>query len=317
MTALAQAKMGGRYLTNLVSMTAREDGYPAAARVGARFIATETRKIPRVIRRAALGSESTAGVHPSGYSEEIIEALAELPVPFRSYRIEPESFYAHVRSVGYPRAYAAGPLEEGGNRENKLLEYFVALEILDIQPDDLVIDVASEHSIFPSVVRETYGSTVFRQDLIYPPGVHGDRIGGSAASMPVGDRFADKLVLHNSFEHFEGSADSDFIAEAWRVLRPGGVVCIVPLFVSERLSILSDPLTDRSGIVWDPGAEVIELPWWHNRFGRFYDAASLEERVLSPAREVGFGLEILHFDTIKDVHPLAAMYFALVLRKPE
>jgi hypothetical protein len=62
--------------------------------------------------------------------------------------------------------------------------------------------------------------------------------------MPVADGFADKLVLHNSFEHFEGTANTDLVTEAWRVLKPGGVVCIVPLFVSDRYVIMSDPLTD-------------------------------------------------------------------------
>jgi hypothetical protein len=38
--------------------------------------------------------------------------------------------------------------------------------------------------------------------------------------MPIPAQFADTLVLHNTFEHFEGSADTDFIAEAWRVLQP-------------------------------------------------------------------------------------------------
>lgn len=192
----------------------------------------------------------------------------------------------------------------------------MSLELLDPQPGDVVIDVASERSIFPAVVRRAAGATVYRQDLIYPPGIEGDRIGGSAAAMPVADGFADKLVLHNSFEHFEGTADTDFVTEAWRVLKPGGVVCIVPLFVSDRYVILSDPLTDRRGIIWDPGAERIEIPGWHNRFGRFYDAPALEARVLAPARELGYEIELLHFVNVKAVHPHASTHFGLVMRKP-
>jgi SAM-dependent methyltransferase len=308
------AKTGARYVTNIVSMAARQDGYRAAAGVAFRLVVTETRKLPRLARLAV--SSDSAGEHPTGYSEAILQDLNRLPVKVTPYRIDPERFHAHLRSFEYPKAYAAGPLDEGGNRENKLLEYFVSLEILGFQEDDVVIDVASERSIFGQVVREVCGATILRQDLIFPPGIHGDRIGGSAASMPVRDHFADKLVLHNSFEHFEGTADSDFIAEAWRVLKPGGVVCIVPLFVSDGYSIISDPLTDRRGIVWDPGARVLELSGWHNRFGRFYDASALEARVLSRARAVGFDVEILHFANVKDVHPRASMYFALVMRKP-
>lgn len=311
---LQMAKAGARFAANQVSMAARQDGYLAAAGVATRLLIDESRKLPRLARLAVSGSATAE--HPVGYSPEILEALRELPVELRPHTISADDFHRHVRSYAYPSAYAGGPLDEGGNRENKLLEYFVSLELLDAQPGDVVIDVASERSMFPSVLRDASGATVFRQDLIYPAGVNGDRIGGSAASMPVTDRFADALVLHNSFEHFEGTADSSFVAEAWRVLKPGGVVCIVPLFVSDRYVILSDPLTDRRGVVWDPHARVVELAGWHNRFGRFYDATALDARVLAPARELGYALELLHFANVKDVHPQASMHFGLVLRKP-
>jgi SAM-dependent methyltransferase len=309
--------LGTRWVTNQVAMVARQDGRRAAAGVATRLVATELRKLPRLARLAASRRGGLAtGEHPTGYSEAILRALGELPVELRPQPIDPSAFESHVLSVRYPRAYAAGPLDTGGNRENKLLEYFVTLEILSIRPRHVVIDVASEHSIFPTLVRQRCGATVFRQDLIYPPGVEGDRIGGNAARMPVGDEFADALVLHNSFEHFEGTSDSDFVTEAWRVLKPGGVVVIVPLFLSEQHSIISDPLMDRRGIAWDPGARVIELTGRRNRFARFYDASALEERVLTQARQAGYDLEILHFANVKDVHSRASTYFALVMRKP-
>jgi SAM-dependent methyltransferase len=311
----APLKASVRFFTNRVSMAARLDGQRAAAELAVRLLADEFRKLPRLARLAASPRSLARGEHPSGYSEDILQALTRLPVEVRPYPLDPDKFQVHIQSFPYPQTYAAGPLDEGGNRENKLLEYFVTLEILDIEPGDVVIDVASEHSIFPTVVRRRYGATVFRQDLIYPPGVHGDRIGGNAARMPVGDEFADALVLHNSFEHFEGTSDSDFVAEAWRVLKPGGLVVIVPLFLSEQYSIISDPLMDRRGVVWDPLARVIELTGRRNRFARFYDAWALEERILSRARKAGFDLEILHFANVKDVHPRASTYFALVMSK--
>jgi hypothetical protein len=308
-------KRAARHLGNRVSMAAQQDGYGTAAMIGARLVGTELRKLPRVIRLLRDGQDRSAA-HPVGYTEAIIEGLERLPVEFRSHRVDPTRFEAHLRSFAYPSAYAAGPIEERGNRENKLLEYFLSLELLDIQPGDVVIDVASEYSIFPTVVRQLCGATVYRQDLIYPDGIHGDKIGGNAAAMAVSDEFADCLVLNNSFEHFEGNADSGFVTESWRVLRPGGRVFIVPVFVSEQHSILTDPLTDRRGIEWDPGAQVVELPGWHNRFGRFYSASALEQRVLAPARRMGYELELLHFANVKDVHPLATTYFALLMRKP-
>ena len=165
----ARARLGARYVTNLVSMTARQDGYRAAAAVGAQAIAAEVRKLPRLARLALSKRDGTKVDHPVGYSEKILQAVARLPVEVRPYPIDPNQFHVHARSFAYPKAYAAGPLEEGGNRENKLLEYFVSLEILEIGAQDVVIDVASERSIFPSVVRQACGARVYRQDLIFPP----------------------------------------------------------------------------------------------------------------------------------------------------
>jgi SAM-dependent methyltransferase len=310
------AKIGLRYFANSVSLTLHQDGYIAASELAARLLIAEIRKLPRLATHALSRSRRRPAPHPRTQPDTIVRALAAKPVKVTRYRLDPHAFRTHVRSFAYPQAYAAGPLDEGGNRENKLLEYFVSLELLSIQPGDIVIDVASERSVFPAVVRTICRAKVFRQDLIYPPGVHGDRIGGSAASMPLPDEFANHLTLHNSFEHFEGSADSDFIAEAWRILKPGGVVCIVPLFVSEAYSIVTDPLTDRRGIVFDEGTRVVELPGWHNRFARFYDSAALEARVLAPAVGLGYELELVHFANVKDVHPRASTHFALLMRKP-
>jgi hypothetical protein len=93
-------------------------------------------------------------------------------------------------------------------------------------------------------------------------------------------------------------------------------VCIVPLCVSDEYAIATDPLVDRRGVVWDSGARVLELPWWHNRFGRFYDAQALERRILRPSRECGFEAILYHLENVKAVHPAVYLHFGLVLRKP-
>lgn len=305
---------GVRYTTNLTSMVARQDGVLAAALVGSQFVASEAAKLPR-FARMTLASNGVRTAHPPLTSERIVANLRGLGLEMRPYRIDVPAFHAHLASVRYPKWYAAGSIDEGGNREEKLLEYFVSLDLLEPRREDVIIDVASEWSIFPEVVRKLTGATVYQQDLIYPPGVHGYRIGGSAAHLPIPDEFADMLVLHNAFEHFEGTADSDFIREAWRVLRPGGVLCILPLFMSERFSVMSDPLMDRRGVTWDAGAEVVEIPWWHNRFGRLYDAEALQSRVLAP----GAAFDQLVYQVVNpyEVHPSVCMHFILVLYKPK
>ncbi|MBN1564050.1 MAG: methyltransferase domain-containing protein [Anaerolineae bacterium] len=242
------------------------------------------------------------------------ETVASLGVPLKEHQTDVQGFREHVKKWKYPRCYAGGPIDAGGWRDQKLIEYYVSLELMDIQPSDVIIDVASEWSVFPNVVNQMTGAKVYRQDLIYPPGIHGDHIGGSAADMQIPDEFADKLVLHNAFEHFEGNADSGFIREAYRVLKPGGVLCLLPLFLTTEHCILTDPLISRPGIVWDEGARVVQMPWWNNRFGRFYDLDALQRRVLSPGE--GFNTTIYYVSNIQDVHRGVYLYFVLLMEKP-
>lgn len=315
-------RVGVRYGLNLMAMVARQEGYLSAAAVGLRFVQSEARKLPRAtpleLRRRALGSAApTPGaLHPRMYSPEILAAVCHLGIDVRPYRVDLERYRAHLAAARYPRNYAGGPMREGGARDQKLVEYFVSLDLMSVGRDDVVIDVASEWSVFPDVVRALAGARAYRQDLIYPPGLHGDRIGGSAADMCIPDAFADRLVLHNAFEHFEGTADTDLISEAWRVLKTGGMLCILPINISDQYAIVTDPLIDSRPVAWDPDARLIEIPWWHNRFGRFYDAHALQRRVLDRARDVGFRPVIYHVENIKDVDPNAYLHFALVLEKP-
>lgn len=318
MKSVQFVSVGMRYGWNLMDMVARQRGYRAAAILGSKFAVTEIGKVPRIIHRTLeqKGKPGTRSENPVLYSPQLVARVSALPISVQSFCINSEDFRSHVAQCNYPKNYAAGPIEQGGLRDKKLLEYFVSLVLLDVQRADTVIDVASEWSIFPDVLRKLTGATVYQQDLIYPSGIHGQCIGGSAAHMPIADSFADKLVLHNAFEHFEGSADTEFILEAWRVLRPGGVLCILPLYLSEEYHILTDPLVRRSGVVWDEGARIVERPWWHNRFGRFYDPPALDRRVLAQARNLGFQTTVYHAENITEVLAQSDLHFVLMLRKP-
>jgi SAM-dependent methyltransferase len=316
MQAAGRLSLGLRYTLNLVDVVHRQRGYSAATAIAGRFLVSEAAKMPRWLRwslRANRYSDRNSS-HPTVDHDAVATALAALPITIRPHRVDADAFRRHLATNHYPRFYAGGPIENGGWREEKALEYVVSLDLLRIQPTDVIVDVASEWSIFPEIVRRTIGARVYRQDMIYPLGIEGDCIGGSAAHMPVPDGFADKLVLHNSFEHFEGTADIDFIAEAWRVLKPGGKLCILPLFMSDCHCILTDPLVDRQGIAWDDGSRVIELPWWHNRFGRFYDVAALQRRVLQPGQR--FTSTIYDIENACEVHARAYLQFALLMEKP-
>jgi len=313
-------KQATRYFVNLVSQVGKQDGYAMAARVGGAFVLSELGKLPTLAQLRWSGADIP---HIRQHSvprnvdwDQIAAELSRQGTDVTAYHVDLEAFRAHIAQMKYPRFYAGGPIQEGGSREQKLLEYFVSLDLLQIRSSDVIIDVASEWSMFPEVIHKLTGAHVYRQDLIYPPGIKGDRIGGDASDMPIPAQFADKLVLHNAFEHFEGSADTEFVVESWRVLKPGGVLCILPLFMSNSFTNLSDPLVNRQGVVWDEGASVIERLWWHNRFGRFYNTEALYSRVLQPAEQLGFHTTIYRVINMREIDPPVNLRFVLMLYKP-
>ncbi|NVJ07029.1 methyltransferase domain-containing protein [Myxococcus sp. AM001] len=191
------------------------------------------------------------------------------------------------------------------------------IEPLVAREDAVYVDIASTlSSPYLDVVREL-GRTrnLYAQDLVFPPGIHGHQIGGSAAELPLEDGSVDAMTLHCSFEHFEGSADTGFIREAGRVLRPGGKVCIVPLYLGEYAFTMCDPAWGYD-IRRDAESVIHLFPRWGERHGRFYDAVTLKERVLAPAHAAGLTSRVFHFENILDLHPSCYTHFGLVLEKP-
>ncbi|MGH9526530.1 MAG: methyltransferase domain-containing protein [Terriglobales bacterium] len=174
----------------------------------------------------------------------------------------------------FERFPCAHPWSAAPTYYEKKLQYYLSAAALQLTPQDRLLDVASQGSAFPGYARRIVGCDVYRQDLIYPPG-RPHYLPGDAGSLPVEDGFFTAMTLHCSFEHFERDSDTRFIREAARVLRPGGRVCIVPLYMStapaERY-LQTIPNGDAPRQL-GPGCE----------FCRDYSPESLQERILAPA----------------------------------
>jgi hypothetical protein len=311
-----------KYVINYANRARQQEGWPVAVATTAQLLADEAMKVPRLVSLQLHAHESLPRLRDLDLMskevvEHVLERLTDLGVGPTALSLDREALLSHMKAFDYPRFYGGGSASTGGVREKKIIEYFVSLVVVPVNHEDVVIDVASERSVFPDVVRTLGHASVFRQDLIYPRGVRADRIGGNAADMPIEAQFASKLFLHNSFEHFEGDTDTSFVREAWRVLKPGGAVCILPLFLSDSHRILTDPLTDRDDIDWDPEASVIPTRGYRNRFGRFYSPETLRSRVIVPARECGFEAVVYHFENVRMLDPTSGLHFGLVLEKPD
>jgi SAM-dependent methyltransferase len=250
--------------------------------------------------------------HEPGAADRIVERLLKLGLTVRPYQVDAADYRRYVTGAGYHERFSDYHVF---NRTEKSLEHYLAAKLLALDAHDLYIDVASEHSPAPDIYRRLFGLKAYRQDLAYRPGVHGNRIGGDAAHMPVPDGFATKMTLHCSFEHFEEESDIGFVREAGRVLRPGGMVCILPLYLFEEYAVQTDPeVAVREAVAFERDAIVYCARGWGNRHGRFYDPEHLASRIVSNAG--GMEVDIYRIVNVEQIDRSCYVQFAMLLRKP-
>ena len=158
------------------------------------------------------------------------------------------------------------------------------------------------------------------QDLTYQDDLPHFQLGGFAQHMSsIPDGFFDAMTLHNSFEHFMGSADSEFMPEVDRVLSPTGACLILPLYMASTPRIYFDPVAVTPSLLrtYDKEAQLISVRGFANQeHARCYDAATLQERLISripPTLEA----TILDFTGGETIAPDMFPEFALVLHRPE
>lgn len=250
-------------------------------------------------------------VDPDAAAERaVVAGLAALGIEVEDRRVDVSAYWAFVREAEYQQRYAG---YYAGNLVEKTLEHFIAQDLLGLGPHDVYVDIASEDSPAPDIYHRLAGSETYAQDLAFPAGRIGRRIGGNAAAMPVPDGFATKMALHCSFEHFEGDADRGFVSECCRVLRPGGRGVVVPLYLTDRYAIQTDPVVSvPAGVEFEADATLHAARRWGNRHGRFYDPGHLVDRLIRPnAGRLRFS--IVRFTNLGEVDPSCYARFTLVI----
>jgi SAM-dependent methyltransferase len=246
---------------------------------------------------------------------KVVRQLKEQGFDVRDYAVDVNDFQSYLRRADYSRFHRYYSGGKGRNFTEKALEHYLAAKFLDLGPGDVYIDIANDESPAPNIYSGLHGCKTYRQDLKFPQGVHGETIGGSAASMPLPDGFATKMALHCSFEHFEGDADSCFIKEANRVLAPSGKLCILPLYLHTQYCVQTDPaVLPRQGMRFDPEATLYCARFWGNRHGRIYDIAHLNSRIRSVLGSLNLVIYVVQNE--KAVDPSCYVKFVGVLDKP-
>ena len=193
----------------------------------------------------------------------------------------------------------------------KLLEYFLRLQALELTPESEYIDIASCMSLFPSYVAERVGCKVSRQDFLYTEGIHEREfpkcfadgkttmrcIGSDGCTLPLEDSSVDAITLHCSFEHFEDNKDMLFANDALRVLRKGGKLLIIPFYCGDK------------------GVEVFHEEYAPGcQFHRYYDPGTFTGRVLAHLN-YPFSLELRHYPNSRQIDDSFYCDLSMVIKK--
>ena len=247
--------------------------------------------------------------------KSVDERLSQLGIEFLDFTIDKDAFESYLQIAKYHRF---PDYYQGGAHSNfveKALEHFIAAYLLKFNERDVYIDVASSDSPTVEIYKELFGPQTYRQDMIFQNGIAGNTIGGDAAAMPIPDGFATKMALHCSFEHFEGDADTRFIRECERVLKPGGKMCIVPFYVAPEFLNQTDERTHHAlgRPTFDQDAKPYQKDGWGNRFARFYSPEQFKIRILDNLR--CSNITVYKITNATAINPVCYAHYAAVLER--
>ncbi|MDF5715137.1 MAG: methyltransferase domain-containing protein, partial [Rhizonema sp. NSF051] len=173
---------------------------------------------------------------------------------------------------------------------SKTLEYLTSMTLLELKAGDKILDAAGgEKAEYLKVLMAAYDFkfTAYCQDsLLDGKSVDGvTYIGGSIDNIPLPDESLDGISCHHSFEHFRGDLDIKFIQEAVRLLRVGGKLAIVPLFIANEYAEIwnikkihkYDP--EKALTIYDSTASF--AGWGpYEGFARTYSPTALKTRII-------------------------------------
>lgn len=228
--------------------------------------------------------------------EQIEQDLASAGVTVHGISPPASDFKQFLEAGYFPSDYYGGV--GSSVWDEKLLEHWLSSELLDLKsygPDDVYVDVAALSSPWAKILRERFDVQAFAIDL---------SLDARFADLPyyrVEDAtktsFASGSVrgmsLHCAYEMFLRDDDVKLMDEAARILRPGGKMVILPLYMHTHYCAYSTPEYYGKGYS-DPNAkEYVRLDCTGIPSSRKYDAQTLYRRVLSRIVELGMSYRLL------------------------
>lgn len=243
--------------------------------------------------------------------DEVEDQLKSLGLAMQRLQLEADAWRAYCDRAEYRSRY---PGYYVGNLPEKSLEHFLGLSFLNPQPREAFVDVAAEDSPVAEIFGRLTGCTAYAQDIMYPSGLHGRRLGCDASAFPLADGFFAKALASCSIEHFEQDADTRFFLEMERLLQPGGRLVVAPLYIHTEAFCQTDPVNAVSAkLTFEEFERVCAVEGWGNRHGRFYSPQTLMSRIVS--RTPSLRYTVLRLLGTERLDPSIYARFALVAEK--
>lgn len=235
-------------------------------------------------------------VHPIAYHDKELETL-ERAMDF-------EAFYNKAENPFYKR---------------KMCEYLLNYRLLGIDrysKDDVYIDVGSSTTPFVMTLRERYGINAYGVDLCKSPYCKDYYLQENAVETSFSDHSVTGISLQSAYCLFAGAADMEFIQECGRILKPGGKVCISPLYLYKEYISLASPQYYHRGHCDEDAKEYLRRDWPSIPMSRYYDVEHLRKRVLDIAAGAGLKATVFVLDNSQvPAYEFAYLKFVLMLEK--
>lgn len=241
--------------------------------------------------------ESASYLEKKTKIDNILDRFNRLGIPVKYCSIDINDFEVFINK--FPKLiefYSTW----GDVKMEKLLEHYLTTKYLDLNKGDVLIDIAALTSPFINIVLPKFGVKGYKLDLVYKPGINKNMIGCNVDSIILPDNFADVLTLHCSFECFQGESDIGFINQAQRILKYGGRVGIIPLYIANDYFISVGQKYDKRKIK-DLSAKLAwrDDKYFYVPFSRHYSPESFYQRIVKNIFNLNY--EILYFENLREL----------------